>query len=89
MQGPNLSIRGNLIIHTHSHTDGTAIRSNLGLSILPKDISTRGLEEPGIEPPIFRLVIDPLYLLSHSRQSNNLTLNISKMKEMVVGFRRQ
>ena len=45
-------------IHTHSYTDGTAIGSNLGLSILPKDTSTCGLEEPGIEPPILRLVDD-------------------------------
>ena len=56
-----------LTIHTHSYTDGSAIRTNLGLSVLPKDTSTCGLEEPGIEPPIFRLVDDPLYLLNHSR----------------------
>ena len=39
--------------HTHSHTIG-----DLGLSILSKDTSTCGLEEPGIEPPIFQLVDD-------------------------------
>lgn len=37
---------------THSYTDGTAIKSNLGLSILPKDTSTCGLEEPEIKPLI-------------------------------------
>ena len=39
---------------------------NLGLSVLPKDTSTCGLEEPGIAPPIFQLVDDLLYVLSHS-----------------------
>ncbi len=34
---------------------------------LPKATSTCGLEEPGIKPPIFQLVDNPLYLLSHSR----------------------
>ena len=42
MQGANLLIRRKL--HTHSYTVGAAIRSNLGLSILPKDTSTCGLE---------------------------------------------
>ena len=58
-----------LTIHTHSHTDDTAIRNNLGFSILPKDTLTCGLKEPGIEPLIFWSVDDLLYLLSHSRLS--------------------
>ena len=37
--------------------------SNLGLSIFPKYTSTCGLEEPGIEPPIFQMEDDH----SHSR----------------------
>ena len=45
----------------------TATESNLGFSVLPKDTSTCGLEEPGIEPLTFRLVDDALYLLRHSR----------------------
>lgn len=45
-------------------TDGTAIRSNLGSSILPKDTLTCELEELGIEVLIFLLVDD---LFSHQR----------------------
>ncbi len=43
---------------------GTAFRSNLGFSSLPMVTSTCGLEEPGIDPPIFWfwLVDNPLYL---------------------------
>ena len=59
------SLFGN-IVQTHSCTVGTAIGSNFGLSILPKDTSTYGLDELGIEPPIFRLVDDLLYLVKHS-----------------------
>lgn len=43
--------------HSHKHTHtlmGTAFRSNLEFSILPKDTWTYRLEEPGIEPLIFR-----------------------------------
>ncbi|XP_067467834.1 large proline-rich protein BAG6 isoform X2 [Thunnus thynnus] len=54
-----------------SHTDGTAIGSNLGFSILAKDTSTCGLEELGIELPIFQLVDNLLYLLSHSCPNNS------------------
>lgn len=50
---------------TPSRVDGTAIGSISKLIILPKDTSTRGLEEPGIKPLILRLADDPLYLLSH------------------------
>lgn len=60
-QGANLIIRRRQTIHTHSYTVGVTIRSNLGLSI-PKT-SIWGLEEMGIELPIFWLVDDPLYLL--------------------------
>ena len=52
-QGINLLIRRKLTIQTHPYTVGTAIRSTVGLSILPKDTWTFGLEEPGIKPPIF------------------------------------
>ncbi len=37
--------------HTSTHTNGTAIRSNLGFSFLPKDISTCRLGDSGIKPP--------------------------------------
>ncbi len=36
------------LIHTHSHTNGAAIRSNLGFSILPKYTST--CRPQGIKP---------------------------------------
>lgn len=36
--------------HKHSHTHGRAIRRNLGFNVLPKDTSTHGLEELGIDP---------------------------------------
>ena len=52
-QGVNLLIRRKLTIHTHSYTVGTAPGAILGLSILHKDTWTCGLEEPGIELPIF------------------------------------
>ena len=42
----------------HSHTQSY---SNLGLSILPKDTSTCGLDDPGIKLPVFDL-------MRHSRQ---------------------
>lgn len=47
-----------LPIHTHT------IWGNLGLSILPDDISTCRLEEPGIKPPT--LADNLFYLLSNS-----------------------
>ena len=52
--------------HTHSYTNDTAFMSNLGFTILPIETLTYGLEESGIEPPIFRLVDVPLCFLSHS-----------------------
>ena len=54
-QCTNLLIRREI---NHSHTFIHCWRSNgsnLGLSVLPKDTSTCGLEEPGIKPPIFQL----------------------------------
>lgn len=50
-----------LLIQT---TNGTAVGSDSGLSILHKDTWTCELEEQGIEPLIFRLVDDLLCLLS-------------------------
>lgn len=44
----------------HSHTNGTAFGSNSGLSFLPKDTLTWGLELPRFKPLIFRLVDEPL-----------------------------
>lgn len=44
----------------HSHTNGTAFGSNSGLSSLPKDMLTCGLELPGFKPLILRLVDEPL-----------------------------
>ena len=60
---------------THSYTDGGGyhtrhqllIRSNLGFSILLKDTLTCSWKEPGFEPPTFRLLDKPLYLLTYSR----------------------
>lgn len=37
-----------------------------GFSIVPEDIFTCQLEQPGINLPTFQLVDNPLYLLSHS-----------------------
>lgn len=37
----------------HSRTNGTALGSNSGLSFLPKDTLTRGLELPGLKLLIF------------------------------------
>lgn len=73
----------NPFTHTHSYTagcqhaygklanqscaEGTAIRSDLGFSVLPMDIMrTAGA---GIEPLIFQLLDDRLYLLSNSHPS--------------------
>ena len=53
-------------IHQSTHTfmhRWLSIGSNLGFSILLKDTLTYRLEEPGIEPPTFKLVGDPLCLL--------------------------
>lgn len=61
-------------------TGGTIQGPNLPIrefSILPKDTSTCGLEEPGMEPQIFRLADDPLCLLSHSRPRNRMLLSES------------
>ncbi len=57
---------------THSHTNGTAMGSNLGFSISPKDTSTCIAEEPGIDPPTFWFLDDPLCLLSHSHIESKL-----------------
>ncbi len=38
----------------HSHTDGKAFGNNFGVQYF-----AQGLEEPGIEPPIFWLVLSP------------------------------
>lgn len=46
--------------------DGTAIRSNLGSCILPKDTPTCELEEPGIEALIF-LLVDDLFSLQRAK----------------------
>ena len=59
--------------HSHIHTPMVAgyayqlTGGNVGFSVLPKDTSTCGQEEPGFEPPTFRSLDDLLYLLSHSR----------------------
>lgn len=60
-------------IHTLTQTlmagtdaDGTAIRSNLGSSILPKDTPTCELEELGIEALIF-LLVDDLFSLQRAK----------------------
>lgn len=54
----------------HSHTNSTAISNNLGFSVLPKDTLTCGLERQGIKLLLFRLVDEPLYLLSHRKHLN-------------------
>ena len=51
---PTCSSGGVSIVHSHTHAHRS--RSNLGFRILPKArylTLTCGLEEPGIEPPIF------------------------------------
>ena len=56
-QGANLLISGEF---NHSFTfihHWCSNGSNLGLSVLPMDTSTCGLEEPGIKPPIFQLAM--------------------------------
>ena len=45
---------------------GLTIMSNLGFSVLLKDISTHGQEEPGIKPPTLWLVDKPA--LAHEPQ---------------------
>ena len=61
-------------IHTHIHTvhlqavNGTAVRANLGLSILPMETSVCGMGKTGSKLPTFWLEGNPLYLMSHSRQ---------------------
>ena len=71
-----------LTIHTHSHTVGRAIRSDLVLSILPKDTSTCRHGKSGIELPVFPLVGEPMYLLSRSclkyLTQNGLAQNLKK-----------
>ncbi|CAB1449555.1 unnamed protein product [Pleuronectes platessa] len=49
----------------HSYTASAAVRGDLAFTVLPKDTSTRGREEPGIKPPTFWFVDDPLYLPNH------------------------
>lgn len=53
-------------IDMHSHTNGKAIRGNLGFSNLPEDTLTCGLEKLEIELSIFWLENDLLYLLSRN-----------------------
>lgn len=57
--------------HIHSRADGTAIGSVLGFCIFDMQ------PEPVIEPPVFQLVVDLLYLMScsvciklHAHESN-------------------
>ena len=50
------------------YVTGTAVRTNLGISILLMDTSACGMGKTGIYLPTFWLEGDPLYLLSHSRQ---------------------
>lgn len=50
--------------NSHTHTDGRAIGSILGLRLLPK--------EPEIEPLIFQLVDDPLHLLTHRPEVHDI-----------------
>lgn len=50
----------------HSHTHGTAFGSNLGFSVSPKEMLTCEPEETVMEPPIFGLVDNLLYLLNHT-----------------------
>lgn len=51
---------------TFTHTLTWIIGANSGFSILPKDMPTCRSEELAIKPPIFRLVDDLFYLLSHN-----------------------
>lgn len=53
-------------IHTRSHTDRTALRSNWGSSLR---ILWHQAEDPEIKPRTFQSSDDPLYLLSHRRPS--------------------
>ncbi len=48
------------------HGAGLTIRSNVGFSVSPKDTSTRGSEELGVNPPTVHLAYNLLYLLSHT-----------------------
>lgn len=63
----HMHIHKALPTHTRTFTHRGYIGGILGFSILPKDTSTCRLEEPGFEPPTFRLVGNPLYLLSNRR----------------------
>lgn len=47
---------------------GLLNRSNLGFSILLKDISVCSQGNPGIKPATFCLLEDPLHLLSYSSE---------------------
>jgi len=58
-------------IYRYAVTFKHCLKSNLGLSVLPKDTTACGLAEAGIEPPTFRLVDEQLYLLSHSLLKKN------------------
>ena len=68
-QGANLLIRGNLTIHSHSHTVGAATGAILGLSVLPKeghiDIWTGGAANRTANLPIGGRL---LYLLPTAAQ---------------------
>ncbi|KAJ7998630.1 hypothetical protein DPEC_G00206880, partial [Dallia pectoralis] len=68
-------------IHSHSYTDDRiyharrlqARQEQLGLGVLLMDTSTISQEEPGIEPPTFRLIDNRLNPLSHCRPSKNIS----------------
>ena len=69
--------------HSHIHTPMVAsyayqlIGGNVGFSVLPKDTSTCGQEEPGFEPPSQGSLDHLLYLLSHSLTGRWICLSVS------------
>lgn len=66
--------------HTYSHTDSTAIRSNLEDSFLSKETTKCRQEELGIEPLTFWLVDIPLCLLSCPKlPTNNVILTVGSV----------
>ncbi len=75
---------------THSHTNGTAIRSNVGFSILPKGTSTRRREEPGIKLHTVWLVDGLLYLSYRRLKSHRLvpqpTLVQTEISQLLDGL---
>ena len=76
--------------HTHSYTDGTAIRSSFGFDILTYDTKTCRPEEPGIEPQIFQIGGCPAAPLSHSCPQTvfkyRQTLNLNEAPCLNQGF---